>query len=266
MIFIQDPKKILKDIYEILCESQVLKDAKVVYGYPISSLPNPLLRPLAAVNLYNGCVEKETEYTNSIKLKKYTYIVDLYVPTEKTGSGCMELLSDIANLLLAQEHGESQRICKISDVKYDSNGRAFKASLTLELSSEEEAQEYDDGEIDASKVKIIIDGSVVAFSNQATVKVKQNIYDIYGYGESQPIDSVILSEEYTISINDLQMASPDTAVESLIDFSLQLKLAQRTYVYEKCRWNQTTQDSKNKNYQLQSAVACSTKRHRLEEE
>lgn len=236
-------------------------------AYPVVNLPNPLNKPVVAVNLYSTNIEKNIEYTNGIKSEKYTYIIDLYVPTETTGSGCMEFLSDISDLLLAENNGETKRVSKVSTVKYSSNARAFCAQLYLELSTDNEKNETPDGdkEDDETTVNIVVNDKVVAGAKKASVKVKNQNYNIYGYGESKPVDQVIMGREYIITMTNLSKKSNDIILDQLESFYIRIKTGTRVSIYGGCTWKETEESTDNKDSMLVTYTAISNQRTIFEE-
>lgn len=264
MAAIESAKEILTSIHQTLQTAACMSGAKVVLGYPKEPIPNPLKKALAAVNLHHVHTVQDKEYTNGIKTVNYTYIVDLYVPTAHTGSGCMALLVDISDVLLSQNNGETQRTSEVSSVQYDSNGRAFHAQLTLTLIYDKDSA-FTQLKEGTAKVYVIVNQIPVAYSQKVLVKAQKNTYDICVYGERKPVDTVILSHKYTISINRLIHTAAEVDLRQLKNFNVLVKVGTRQTLYTNCNWAEIEESIENQNYSYEKAVIYSSTEKTTEE-
>lgn len=252
VVNIENPKEILNEIYSALTGSQKLSDIKFILGFNTDNIPNPIKKPLAAVNLYSTNTEKSDEYSDNVKSAVYKYAVNMYVPVSFTGVNCMDRLTDAADVLLSMDNGENSRSTEVDTVKYDSTARAFNAKLYLTVIYDRSLEESQNEE-DAPKVNILVNGSVLASSRSFSVKIKKQCYDIKVYSSSDPFDTVILDNEYTISIKRLVKSNLDIDLLSLADFTVEVTAGNRKTLYKNCNWLETQQSTENKKYFMEKA-------------
>lgn len=251
---IQNCKLILKSLLDTLKSCEKLSALNITEAYRDSKFQNPVTSNTATVSLYSSNINKSDE---AVTVEKYIYAVNLYTSVRYTGQTCINIISEIADVLLQVNNGEVIRTCEISQVTYDNTARSFHAVLylTLDFSTYEDISPAGDS---VSNVNIDVNNKKIANCKTFNVKVKKSTYDIKVYNQAKPFDTVMIKTEYTIYLKRLVRSAADINIIDLTDFMLTISQYGTETIYTGCNVTACEEIMDNNRYTVENITITAT--------